>query len=66
MTIIASRNITSDLPPVRGRYTENAPLGQVGWLKAGGTAEILFKPADQEDLVEFLRCLVNSAQPLRP
>jgi UDP-N-acetylmuramate dehydrogenase len=44
----------NDLPPVRGRYTENAPLGEVGWFRAGGRAEILFKPEDMEDLAAFL------------
>ena len=44
----------SSLPPVRGRYSENAALGTVGWFRAGGTAEILFKPADLEDLQSFL------------
>ncbi len=42
------------LPPVRGRYTENAPLGAVGWFRTGGKADILFKPADREDLAAFL------------
>jgi UDP-N-acetylmuramate dehydrogenase len=42
------------LPPVRGRYTANAPLGSVGWFRAGGNAEVLFKPADLEDLQNFL------------
>lgn len=42
------------LPPVRGRYTENAPLGEVGWFRAGGRAEVMFKPADREDLASFL------------
>lgn len=42
------------LPPVRGRYTANAPLGAVGWFRAGGNAEVLFKPADLEDLQNFL------------
>lgn len=42
------------LPVVRGRYTENAPLGAVGWFRTGGTAEILFKPADRKDLIDFL------------
>jgi UDP-N-acetylmuramate dehydrogenase len=42
------------LPKVRGRYTENAPLGASGWFKCGGTAEVLFKPADLSDLQEFL------------
>ncbi len=43
-----------ELPPVRGRYTEEAPLGEVGWFRCGGKAEVLFKPADFEDLREFL------------
>ena len=43
------------LPPVRGRYTENAPLGESGWFKCGGKAEVLFKPADFQDLCDFLR-----------
>ncbi len=42
------------LPVVRGRYTENAPLGAQGWFRTGGTAEILYKPADREDLMAFL------------
>lgn len=43
-----------ELPPVRGRYAENAALGEVGWFRCGGKAEILFKPADFDDLREFL------------
>lgn len=43
------------LPKVRGRYTENAPLGTKGWFRCGGTADVLFKPADLEDLQEFIK-----------
>lgn len=43
------------LPPVRGRYTADAPLGEVGWFRAGGRAEVLFKPEDRQDLADFLR-----------
>lgn len=43
------------LPEVRGKYTVNAPLGAQGWFKCGGTAEVLFKPADLFDLQEFLQ-----------
>jgi UDP-N-acetylmuramate dehydrogenase len=39
---------------VRGRLSENAPLGQVGWFRTGGSADLLFKPADSEDLQQFL------------
>lgn len=42
------------LPVVRGRYTENAPLGEKGWFACGGTAEVMFKPEDRDDLAAFL------------
>ena len=42
------------LPTVRGRLTENAPLAQVTWFRVGGPAEVLFRPADHEDLAQFL------------
>lgn len=52
---IENSSLLSRLPPVRGRYTENAPLGEVGWFKCGGRAEVQFKPADLEDLQSFLK-----------
>ena len=42
------------LPPVRGTYTYDAPLKDLVWFRAGGTAEWLFRPADVEDLATFL------------
>ena len=42
------------LPTVRGTYTANAPLKEFVWFRAGGPAEILFRPADVDDLAEFL------------
>ncbi|MBY0429993.1 MAG: UDP-N-acetylmuramate dehydrogenase, partial [Rhodospirillales bacterium] len=42
------------LPPVRGRLSANAPLAQITWFRVGGPAEVLFKPADTEDLAAFL------------
>ena len=41
------------LPPVRGRLTPNAPIGPLTWFRVGGPAEVLFRPADAEDLAEF-------------
>jgi len=46
--------ISPDLPPVRGTYMENAPLKDLVWFRAGGEAEILFRPADANDLAAFL------------
>jgi UDP-N-acetylmuramate dehydrogenase len=42
------------LPPVRGTYIYDAPLKDLVWFRAGGHAEILFRPADAEDLATFL------------
>ncbi|MBI1776977.1 MAG: UDP-N-acetylmuramate dehydrogenase [Proteobacteria bacterium] len=42
------------LPAVRGRYAENAALGPLTWFRVGGPAEVLFRPADPEDLADFL------------
>ena len=42
------------LPPVRGSLTMGAPLKDLVWFRAGGAAEILFRPVDAEDLAAFL------------
>ena len=42
------------LPAVRGRISENADIGATTWFGVGGPAEILFRPADEADLVQFL------------
>ncbi len=39
---------------VRGKLKSDAPLAPLVWFKSGGPAELLFEPADQEDLVTFL------------
>jgi UDP-N-acetylmuramate dehydrogenase len=42
------------LPPVRGRLVANAPIGPMTWFRVGGPAEMLFRPADEHDLADFL------------
>jgi len=42
------------LPQVRGNYRENASLAATTWFRVGGPAEVLFRPADRDDLVAFL------------
>jgi UDP-N-acetylmuramate dehydrogenase len=42
------------LPAVRGSLTMGAPLKDLVWFRAGGPAEILFRPADADDLAAFL------------
>lgn len=42
------------LPAVRGRLSADAPLAQITWFRVGGPAEVLFRPADVDDLADFL------------
>jgi UDP-N-acetylmuramate dehydrogenase len=42
------------LPPVRGTYAHGAPLKDHVWFRTGGAAEVLFRPADSDDLATFL------------
>ena len=42
------------LPAVRGRYTENAPFAGITWFRVGGPAEVMYRPADADDLAAFL------------
>jgi UDP-N-acetylmuramate dehydrogenase len=46
-----------DIPAIRGRVQENAPLGPTTWFRVGGPAEFLIRPADVNDLSLFLRDL---------
>lgn len=43
------------LPDVRGKLLPSEPLAAQTWFRVGGPAEILFKPADEQDLADFLK-----------
>ena len=45
------------LPKVRGRLTADAAIGPLTWFRVGGPAEVLFRPADPQDLADFLAAL---------
>ena len=49
-----SGHLIERLPIVRGRYTADAPLAPTTWFRVGGPAEVLFRPADAEDLAAFI------------
>jgi UDP-N-acetylmuramate dehydrogenase len=49
-----AQHLIDRLPAVRGRLTADAPLANVTWFRVGGPAEVLFKPADADDLSDFL------------
>ncbi len=45
------------LPKLRGRLQANVPLAPFTWFRAGGAAEALVRPADVDDLTQFLAAL---------
>lgn len=55
---MAFPDITPDLraaaPELRGRLLANQDLAGVTWFRVGGPAQVLFTPADEEDLAYFL------------
>jgi UDP-N-acetylmuramate dehydrogenase len=54
-------DITPDLkaamPALRGRLLANQSLAELTWFRVGGPAQLLFTPADEDDLAYFLRHL---------
>ncbi|HRO33414.1 MAG TPA: UDP-N-acetylmuramate dehydrogenase [Brevundimonas sp.] len=45
------------LPPVRGKLLRDEPLAPYTWFRVGGAADMLFIPADADDLADFLKAL---------
>ncbi len=42
------------IPGLRGSLQPDAPMAPLSWFRTGGTAEVLFTPADADDLAAFL------------
>ncbi len=42
------------LPTVRGDLDADVPMARFTWFKVGGPADVLFQPADADDLAAFL------------
>ena len=53
------------LPAVRGRLLFDEPLGPFTWLRVGGPADVIFMPADDDDLAGFLAGL-DAGVPVLP
>ena len=45
------------LAGLRGRVTPNAEMDKITWFRAGGLADALFQPADEDDLAAFLKAV---------
>lgn len=50
-------NLKPRLEGVRGRLTPDALMSKLTWFQVGGPADILFQPADEDDLALFLKQL---------
>src|SRR5258708_30253699 len=54
-------DITPDLkaamPQLRGRLLANQSLAELTWFRAGGPAQVLFTPSNEDDLAYFLKHL---------
>ncbi len=46
-------DLKAALPDLRGRLTANAALADITWFRVGGPAQVLFSPADADDLAYF-------------
>ena len=55
-TELESRLVT----PLQGTLETEAPLARHTWFRTGGPAELLFTPASEDDLANFLQALPDS------
>ena len=51
------RIVPDDLPSVRGKFIADADMSAFTWFRVGGPADVLFSPADEDDLSNFLKAL---------
>lgn len=54
---IQTPSLLDRLPPVRGKLQADVELAPLAWFRTGGPADILFEPADAQDLMQFLAAL---------
>ena len=45
------------LSGLRGRLTTNADMEKYTWFRAGGAAEVLYQPVDEQDLAAFMKAV---------
>ncbi|MDF2618279.1 MAG: UDP-N-acetylenolpyruvoylglucosamine reductase [Xanthobacteraceae bacterium] len=49
--------LSARMPELRGRMIANQSLAELTWFRVGGPAQVLFTPADEDDLAYFLKNL---------
>ena len=51
------KTLDGKLSGLRGRLTPDTGMDKITWFRAGGPAQVLFQPADEEDLSNFLKAV---------
>jgi UDP-N-acetylmuramate dehydrogenase len=51
------KSLEGPLAGIRGRFLPNSGMDKITWFRAGGAAEVLFQPADEDDLAAFLKAV---------
>jgi UDP-N-acetylmuramate dehydrogenase len=54
MSAALAPDLAATLPELRGRLMPDQPMAAITWFRVGGTAEMLYAPADERDLSYFL------------
>ncbi len=49
-----THRLVERMPRLKGRLLANQPLAPLTWFRVGGAAQLLFTPADEDDLAYFL------------
>lgn len=53
-TSSVATHLLDRLPEVKGKYRTGVMMSDITWFRVGGAAEVLFSPADADDLQHFL------------
>ena len=53
-------SLKAAMPDLRGRLLANQSLAELTWFRVGGPAQVLFTPADEDDLAYFLAHLAGN------
>ncbi|EEY04970.1 UDP-N-acetylmuramate dehydrogenase [Brucella neotomae] len=51
------KKLDGRLSGLRGRLTPDTGMDKITWFRAGGPAQVLFQPSDEEDLSAFLKAV---------
>jgi len=54
---LSGEELIKRLPQARGRLSPDVLMSGLTWFRVGGPAQVVFSPADEDDLAQFLQAL---------